>query len=389
VAEQHGGSHADLGALSHALEGGDASLGEFLGRVKEGGTAARLGAGRMARLRRLAWLRAGLEELAVDLEQSGGGLGRARVGLVLERSVADQLGVRFPYNPFQAPAVVADGEGLASLSEGLLEGQIRQAAAGIALVRAARLELDDPAQGARSGPPSPPTWSELTAEERAICPPLLLVIRDGSPDLGSLESLVQTGLPLKALVLAEPGGVGEPELAALVLGVAGARVTQGSIGRGDALTASWVQAWDHAGPSLHRVHAPSPASLGLDTDQAIAHARQALDDGTWTRFRFDPGATGVFGTRVTLEADSSEASPALTLLQELSGAQTPFTAGVKDQVRSELEAVHAAEVAELQRRHTAELEAQRQELEAGIAGRIERRLLALAGYQVPDGTAQG
>jgi pyruvate-ferredoxin/flavodoxin oxidoreductase len=67
-------------------------------------------------------------------------------------------------------------------------------------------------------------------------------------------------------------------------------------------------------------------------------------------------------------------------LQELAGLVTPFTATVEAKLRAELKEAHQAELEAMKNDYEARLENQRAEIEAEITGRVQSRLLALAGY---------
>jgi pyruvate-ferredoxin/flavodoxin oxidoreductase len=273
-----------------------------------------------ARLRRLVGLAQSLGALSERLDQGRQGMGRARLGVALTSGLAQGgVGV-FPHNPFAQPAVVdLTGDG-AALAAGLLEGQLRQAAADFALVRKARLELDHPDEAPRRWAELDHlSWRELTPEERAACPSLLLV---GGADilagrgLAQLFHLLGSDLPIRVMALSEldlglapragmdadvaPVADSGIKLGLLALAQRHVLVAQTSIAAPGHLYASCQAAFGHPGPALLHLYAPSPSRHGFPTRQTVARAELATASRLFPLFRYDPAAPGLFGTRLDL-----------------------------------------------------------------------------------------
>ena len=162
----------DLDALARGLEGIDSrqtDLTAFIGEAED----VIDNAVDAARMRRMVGSARDLSELSRRISEGSQGLGRANVGLVLSPGALNSWAGVFPHSPFTGPATLdSSGDG-APLAAGLMEGQLRQAAEGFALMRKARLELDRPEDAARlwSGLDRL-SWRDLDPEELAIrrCP---------------------------------------------------------------------------------------------------------------------------------------------------------------------------------------------------------------------------
>jgi pyruvate-ferredoxin/flavodoxin oxidoreductase len=415
---------SDLDALASGLaaEGPAVEVGALLshlGTPRAGATpgsgpasgAAPMEAAASARLRRLVLLARGLGELHERAAGERTGLPRARVGVVLDPALAAQWGVRFPHNPFQAPVVVAGAGALVPMAHGLLRGQIHETADGLALVHRAQLELDKPADAAKAGPPRARPWAELSAADRALCAPVLVVGTDALLDEPGLAELLDAGLPVKLLVLSELDlRVKGRELDLLARARRGAWAAQTSLGAPAHFARSVMIALAHDGPAILRAHAPSPTHHGFPTRDALARARGAVASRAWPLLRYDPAADGVFGTRVDLSGNPAKAVEAPSawaagegrfsgadlaaadveraatwaLLQELSGALTPFTERVRAEVVAELGATHQAELARVRAEAEARVAAIEAETLARAARLVEDRLMRLAGYEAEE-----
>ncbi|MDJ0892714.1 MAG: 4Fe-4S binding protein, partial [Gammaproteobacteria bacterium] len=312
----------DLEALSRGLAGIDsrqAELSAFIGEAER----AIDNAVDAARLRRLVDLARSLGDLAWRLAKGRQGLGRARVGLVLSSHGPSGWSVAFPHSPFAGPvACDATGDG-ALLAAGLLEGQLRQATEGFVLMRKARLELEKPADASRLWSDLEGlSWRELDAEERALCPSLLLAGDSGllgGRGLSQLVRLLGLDLPIRILLLADldlglaspagphvsPAALSDPnlELGLLSLAHRGALVAQSSIGAPQHLSECLDAAIAANGPALLHVYAPSPARHGFRTELTLDRARAAVAGRVLPLFRYDPRAEGVFGSRITLQGN--------------------------------------------------------------------------------------
>ncbi len=318
----------DLDALSRGLDSvasRQADLSVFLGEAED----AIESAVDAPRLRRLVDLARRLGDLGWRLREGRQGLGRARLGLVLSPGAAVGWASAFPHNPFAEPVVVdATGDG-ARLAAGLLEGQLRQATEGFALLRKARLELEHPEDAARRWSELDAlNWRDLSAEEQALCPSLLLVGDGGllgGQGLSQVSWLLGGDLPVKMLLLADldlgltsRAMVDAPlsqvddstvNLGLLALAQRGACIAQTSLGMPDHLCTCLESAFAYAGPALLHVHAPSPRHHGFAPDRTLERARSAVKARVFPLFRYDPQAEGVFGSRFSLEGNPSPREP--------------------------------------------------------------------------------
>ncbi|MBL3527353.1 MAG: 4Fe-4S binding protein [gamma proteobacterium endosymbiont of Lamellibrachia anaximandri] len=268
-------------------------------------------------LRRLTTLAQQLSEQHWRLTEGQQGLGRARYGLALAPGVMATWAASFPHNPFQVPVALDSSGETAQLAAGLLEGQIEEALTSVRLVRKAKIELGEGGRNAID--PGLLSWQDLTDEEKALCPPLLLVGNEetlGGRNFSQIAWLLNSGLPIKVLTLTELDfgldnrgledaplqRLSDPKgnLGLLALSQRNAYVAQTSIADPAHLRESVSAALACQGPALLRVHTPSPARHGFATDRTLEQARLAVRSRAFPLFQYDPRGEGVFGSRLNL-----------------------------------------------------------------------------------------
>ncbi|MHC4784786.1 MAG: transketolase C-terminal domain-containing protein [Planctomycetota bacterium] len=325
----------DLDALAQGLDllgRSDVDLATLSEKVDTAMTAGRVEG---ARLGRLVDVARGLADLSWRLAKGPDGLGRARVGLAVCGSVASWAGA-YPYNAFGDPVVIDATGDVGRLARGLLEGQLAQAIAGVRLMRWARMELENPNEAAHAARAlAALRYEDLTADERDLCPPVLVVGDDqtlGSGGLSQLTWVLSCGLPVKVIVLSDIGTAadsglrvdafgsfpagGRFDLALLALLTRTAYVVQTSLAEGDHLAQGMLSAMGHDGPALVVIHAPSPQRHGFAPQRLYEQARLAVASRALPLLTFDPGAEGVFGACMDLDAN-----PDCT--ERLAGGLTP------------------------------------------------------------------
>lgn len=156
-------------------------------------------------LKRWIALRTELKNLVWALTEGPSGVGRSRFGIAFSAQPLLDDSRAFPGNVFMNPVWMNRDDASPSRTEGLFRGHVRHLLDNIRLIKRAELEvsgdydpgLDDPKIAALS-------WEGLTAEERALIPPVLLVAarQDLSPpDLGGIVNLLGAGLPIKVILL--------------------------------------------------------------------------------------------------------------------------------------------------------------------------------------------
>jgi pyruvate-ferredoxin/flavodoxin oxidoreductase len=313
----------DLDALAEGLDllgRADVNLATLSAKVDTAVTGGRIDAARLARLVEVA---RGLANLHWRLVQGPEGLGQARVGLTIAPGAVAAWAGAFPFNPFQGPVVIDAGGDTSQLARGLLEGQLRQVLAGFRLLRWARLELDHPQEAVRAAAAlAALRVADLNDEERAVCPPML-VVGDGQAlggrGLAQLVGLLDSSLPVKVIVLSEIGGGADGglsvdslgsfpagqrfDLALLALLARRAYVVQTSIADGDHFARGVLAALAFDGPALVCIHAPSPERHGFAQEHLFEQARLAVRSRAFPQLTFDPAAGGVFGVCLDLSGN--------------------------------------------------------------------------------------
>ena len=248
------------------------------------------------------------------------GLGRARYGLLIAGGRTTAWAGTFPHNPFHAPVLIDMSGDAAQLAAGLVEGHLHETTELARLLRLARLEVERPdgIDWKREALMSL-RWQDLSDDEYALCPPLVLIGSEemlAGSGLGQLTWLLNSRLPVKVLVLqsldfgiaggsatdAAQSPVNNPRasLALLALAQRNAFVAQTSVADAVHLGDSVLDALRFGGPALIQAYAPSPSRHGFPSELSVHQAALAVSSRAMPLYRYDPSADGVFGSRLSL-----------------------------------------------------------------------------------------
>ncbi len=260
------------------------------------------------------------------------GDGRARMVMGIDDGEVTRWARTFPHNPYPFPWICYASDGGAGLAEGLYAGVMQTMAGSFRVVRKARLYVDGaykPAEHdaffAQFGE------HDFTEEERALCPPVLLLAAN---EVGSLDRLLGRSLPVKVLVIAEANALAEgssgaapawsPALAAVAY--EGVYVLQSSIGAPAHLMPALLKGLAYPGPALFYVFAPSPSRDAIPSHEVVPQARRAVAGRAVPLFTFDPGAPGTVFDRFDLSMNPAPEVDWPPQGQEAAGSETPATA---------------------------------------------------------------
>jgi pyruvate-ferredoxin/flavodoxin oxidoreductase len=242
------------------------------------------------------------------LAEGQDGLGRARFGVVVAEGSAAEWAARFPRHPYYAPLTVAPiAEGI-ELTRGIAHGLAAEHLERVRLLREADVEAESPPdRAARLETIRALRWEDLDAQDRAACPPLLLMGDETAlleRGFDALTRLLASPLPVKVVLLDGRGSLGsEVEPALVAMAHRRAFVLAGSIAHTDHLARGLEQALGWPGPALLHVHAPSPLRHGFAPDATLERARLAVEGRAHILFRYSPMEEGLFGLRATLEGN--------------------------------------------------------------------------------------
>jgi pyruvate-ferredoxin/flavodoxin oxidoreductase len=301
-------SSTDSQTLAEALSRvarGRASLAELGQHLDQLGAPATFDRRSVLRMTRLI---GELDSYHHRLAEGDDGLGRARFGVVVARGTVAEWAARFPRHPYYAPLTLAPTVHGVELARGIARGLVAEHLELVRTVRQAAVEAESPTdRAAQLEAIKGLVWEKIDAEDRAACPPLLLLGDDTAlleHGFDALTRLLSSDLPVKVVVLdgrgrleagPEPALVGMAHRRAFVLATSLAHPEHISRGLEDAL------AWP--GPALIHIHAPSPFRHGFPQETTLERARLAVEGRGHVLFRYDPSAEGLFGLRASLEGN--------------------------------------------------------------------------------------
>lgn len=284
-------SQASAAVLARAAAGTGArvDLAELAQQLDNGGQHATVDADA---LRRLADTELAIDSLLDRLRVGADGLGAARFAAVVSAPALEPL-LRYPGHPWFAPTVVAEPGDVVAVAQSLARSLVDEHVDAIRWLRRADLLVRDPGDlRARLAALDSLAWADLSADDRAACPPLLVLVGPppGAPaDASGFAGLLGEDLPVRILLLdgAEAPGAGpDPALLAVASGSAWVGATSAAFP--EHLGPTLRAALRAQGPSLVVLHAPSPERLGFASNRTLDVARKAVEARVSPLFRFDP-----------------------------------------------------------------------------------------------------
>ncbi|MBW2255693.1 MAG: 4Fe-4S binding protein, partial [Deltaproteobacteria bacterium] len=428
-------SGAGAGVLAEALDAGSTGrlniteLGAHLERMGTPITVDRKA------LRRASRLADQLEALRHRIAEGVDGLGRARFGVVISPGTVAELAA-WPDHPWFAPLVVEASDSGVELARGIAMGLLATHLEAIRTLRRAEVVAKTPGDlPTRLEEVDRLGWADLTAEERASCPPLLLFGDEhalSEHGFGGLTRLLESDLAVKVVLL---DGLGRMERSAEPALVAASHrdafILASSLAHPEHLGQGLVDTFAFPGPALIHLHAPSPNRHGFPADATLAQARRAVEGRAHLLFRYDPRSEGLFGTRASVEgnpemdadwggatfsdwarsearfaplfeqAEDGTAVPGPTVeragadrlaiwgtLRELTGLLGPFTERTRAEVQQEVAAEHQEQLDALGAAHQAEIAEIRSGIDRDAVDRLTQRLMTLAGHGPDAGGGQ-
>jgi len=264
-----------------------------------------------------------LNDLHWQLSQGTYGIGRSRYSLCITSSSIASWAGTFPHNPFHVPVTIdATGES-AQLAAGLVQGQVKDTLAAMSLMRQAKAMVN-PRYAKETEKLHSLDWSDLSEDEKHLCPPLFLIGGDdllGSHGFSQVSLLLNSDYPLKVVVFNEldggltSGGLQEyllsqrsaskssdskNNLAMMAMSQRSAYVAQTSIADKTHFQQCVHDLLKNNTAGLICVHTPSPQRHGFAPEQTIKQAELAIQSGQFPLFQYNPEKEGVFGARLTL-----------------------------------------------------------------------------------------
>jgi len=380
------------------------------------------------RIRELAQAARQLEQVRWRLTEGRQRLGRSRYGLAIMGRSTAEWAIPFPRNPFCVPVVVDTASEGPELAFGVAEGMLAEMVEDFREIRRARLILDQPTAHAEElATLDRLSRSDLTPEELALCPPLLILTDPetlASAHVAGMARLLASDLPVKVILLDGRDLLAEgADPALLALAHRQAFVLSASIAHPEHLFPGLRAALDFTGAALIHIHAPSPRTHGFEPAQMLERARLAVETRVHPLLRYDPSAPGLFGRRLSLDGNpaidrdwvddgAGESTPAAwargetrfaetpqavldaldskrrdhwAVLQELAGVVTPFTETIRQELETQVRGEQTIAIESLTREHKSQVAHLKDTQRSEQAARLRERLMRLAGY--PEGSS--
>jgi len=282
--------------LARAAAAGGARIDlEELGRqLDNGGTHTTVDADAV---KQIAECEVAVESLIQKIEHGEDGLGTARFAALVAAHALEPL-LRYPGHPWFAPTVVAEPGDVVPMARALATALVEDHVAAVKVLRRADLLVRSPSDlRSRLAALDELRWRDLSVEDRAACPALLVLVgpEGGDPaDASGLGPLLRQDLPIRILLLDgqdAPGAGPDPALLAVASGASWVGSTSPAFP--EHLGPTLRAALNAKGPSLVVLHAPSPERLGFHSDQTLEVARKAVAARVAPLFRFDPSQDGL------------------------------------------------------------------------------------------------
>lgn len=301
-------SGADLDTLEEALgtvERGRSDIAALGKRLEALGSRATFDRPAALRMTRVA---GALDDYHQRISEGSDGLGRARFGVVIARGRVAEWAAQFPRHPFYAPLTVAPTAEGVELARGIARGLVAEHLALVQCLRRAALEAEAPPdRSARLEAIESLGWEDLDPVERSGCPSLLLLGDDTAlleQGFEALTRLLDSELPVKVILLDGRGRLASgPEPALVAMAHRRAFVLAASPAHPEHLARGLTDAFAWGGPALVHLHAPSPQRHGFSVAATLERARLAVESRAHVLLRYDPGASGLFGLRASLEGN--------------------------------------------------------------------------------------
>lgn len=236
------------------------------------------------------------------------GTGRSRYGLFVSPTEELAWSAEYPYNNFTVPVMINWNTSSPEQVIGLFQGQIRSILDNVKLIRRAQLEVKDKYDpSAHDLDLSRLDWDDLTAEERELVPPLLLVSeRQGLNKLGwnSLNKLLAGKWPIKVILfdtgISSPGTDFISDLAQTTSGLfstislKNAYVFQGGYADRNHFVNGMLDGIQRPYPAIFMVYAPSSNGHRVEVKDWEKLANMAADSRIFPGLRYDPGEKAGF-----------------------------------------------------------------------------------------------
>ncbi|MFQ5568433.1 MAG: 4Fe-4S binding protein [Rhodothermales bacterium] len=266
-----------------------------------------------ASLKRLTDSLDALRKLLEYYRHAAHGDGRARMAMTMSTREDGGWHGTYPYNPFSHPWIHHLASDASAIAEGVFEGIMRKVADGFKTVRVAHLLLDDTYDPARHDDFFARfSWRDFTPEERAVCPPLVVL----ADDAAQIARLLRHPLPIKVLLVnaqryrlddaldeEKTHRLEQSDPGLWALAHRHVFVLQSTIGHPGHFMNGVLDGLAFPGPALFHVLAPVPENHGIQADEIVRHAQWAVRSRAFPLFRYHPNEAGELHAALTLDGN--------------------------------------------------------------------------------------
>ncbi len=281
--------------------------------------------------RRLVQLNTALSDLeAMRRRHTSQGTSGTAMAAAFSLQQPEANSAAYPYNPFSFPWINVPPGDAPAVAEGLFEGIARELIEDLRTLRTAKMILDDVYEGPHADHVENFDWSDLSDEERDLCPPVCAVVRH---QYEVLPHLLNLGFPVKIFVL-DNGSVlnaDSPQLHLWPMVRPDAFVMRSALGTPDHCLPGLINGIGSQRPALFHLYVAEPSIDGVLPDQTIDSMRLATESRAFPLMIYDPDRSVEWSGRWDISGNLGVADDwyARTVTEEisadLSNRTVPYT----------------------------------------------------------------
>ena len=293
------------------LESGNVSIQDVTGLLDDKSNKPKLDS---KKLEQLSQTIAEIEKLR-DLHKT-----RANLSLLFNGDRIAIWGANYPHNAFPFPSLHAAKGDISKLATEVFNGIVNQYSETFAAVRRATLIAKDEFTPSKNAPDAPIGWQQFSQTEKALVPPLVVLIEEStlpSQSLTGFAKMLSGHFPVKLAIL-NGNPQTPPETGLWALTHPETFVLQSTPGVPAHSLTGLRRGFRYPGAAVFHLYTAEPFQHGIDTNMVVRQERLAVATRAFPLFLYDPSVAGSFSERLDLSGNIDYSNDWVQQKQQLS-----------------------------------------------------------------------